>query len=228
MPTSTFIQLYTELAARLNDPSNTLWTLAQIKRYVNGAVTWWDAHGGYWVVVDQTSIVPVSNQLTYPLPTAITNPRQILRILKRTSSKTDQATVDIATNSYSAASSTPISEPWSDFNAARIVFHNGQGRLLLYDFLMTTDTIAIMYKQDHGALISDTDSTDVPPDVIYSYGRYLAHNEMAGKVSEQDRKYHLEEREAAWREANDLIGPAMRQMNPDVVLKQNNAVLADW
>lgn len=227
MPTSTFITLYQELSARLNDTTNTVWTLAQVKRYVNGAVSYWDMLGGYIVAVDQTSIVPVSNQLSYNLPTAITNPRQILRILKRTSIKADQAVVDLSA-SYSAASSTPISEPWSDFEAGRIVFSGGQGKLLLYDFLMTTDTVAIMYKTTHPALVNDSDTTDVPPEAIYAYGRYLAHNEQAGKVSENDRKYHLEEREAALRDANEIFAMAMRQQMPDMILKQSGAVLADW
>lgn len=222
----TFWYLINELSGRLNNSGGILWTTDQIKRYVNGAISYWDASGGYAIAIDQT-MTTVLNQQTYNLPAAITDLRQVVAILRRTSTTTDILTPDLST-SYNHVVGPAIQEVWQDITAFRLTQNGSQVKLLLRNPFAITDVIAIVYKTNHAALSADTDTTVVAPEFIYAFGKYLAHTELASNASEQDRKFHVQERESALRDALKLMDVAMRWQNLDPILQKGFSIPSNW
>lgn len=220
----TFYSLYRELQNRLKGSALAIWSVDDLKRYVNGAIQFWDANGGYVVTID-TTLATVLNQKTYNLPATITSIRQVLRVLKRTTNTADLTTADLST-SYTG---TPVvQEPWQEVTDFTLTQTGSTVKMLLRNPFATTELVAVVYKNVHTYLVNDTDTTDVDPEYIYTYGRFLAHNEAAQNVSNEDRKFHVEEREAALRDSLKLLDVALRVKTLNPYMQQSPALPADW
>lgn len=222
----TLYSLVSALAIRLNDPAGVIYESAKLKDYINAAVSYWDSNGGYIVAIDQ-SMVTVDNQHTYNLPSAITSPRQVLRVLRRRSVPADLAVADLSTG-YNHATGQVIVEPWQDMTAFKMTVNGTTVKMLLATPLASTDVIGVVYKTSHAIMVNDTDTTDVSPEFIYAYARYLAHNEMASRAGQEDRKYHVEERDAALRDTLKILDVAMRNQTLDPILQKAFPLVADW
>lgn len=220
----TFYSLYRTLAKRLRDPNGNIWTADELKECVNGAIQYWDSHGGYAIAITAPLTI-VDSQLTYNLPAAITSLRNVVRVLKRSSSTTDLTTADLSTG---YAGTPVIEEVWHDVTAFKLTQNGSTVKLLLRTAFATTDVVAVVYKTYHAVLAADTDTTEVDPEFIYTFGRYLAHNLAAGNVSQEDRKFHVEEREAALRDARILLDVALRARTLNPYVQQQSSIPADW
>jgi len=197
MPTVSFVTLQTELSARLQDPSNVDYALADVKRWINGAVRhYWDI-GGYAEVTDQATLVVVADVVEYTLPAAITRADQVISI-----------SVEEDTG-----------EPYTAVTTARLIENAGTlpttaptVKMLLDSALSQTAgrKIRIVYKAPYGALSADGDLTEVPAEFIYTYAQYLAHTEKATNTNDAGNKAHQALADRALRDLNAL-GFTMRR-----------------
>jgi hypothetical protein len=190
-----FDALYTELAARLNDPAHDIWTADRVKACVNGAICHFDDLGGFVEATDETTDV-VADGVEYELPDVITDPSQVVEVSIE-------------------PSATGI--PWTIYGRWSVIANAGVCTLILPEPFpeIAGSAVRIVYLARHPALADDDDETDAPAEFIYAWGQFLAHNEAAGRSSQAARQQHLEEAKRGFDLAN-AMAPSLLPRHPAV------------
>jgi hypothetical protein len=188
---STFTTLKTELAARLADPTNVVWTSAQVGRFVNGAIEVFNERGGYKLVEDE-SLTTSGTVTSYTLPAAITNSNQVLDV------SIEQATGDPYWRLVS----------W---------YASGTGTCTLRLRDLPSEVgkkIRVLYRADHPQL-TGSDNSLVPSEWIYAYGKFLAHEEALSSPTIANNDWHSKEAKRAWDVATALL-PSILPRRPSI------------
>lgn len=196
-----FSTLYQQLGRRLNDSptADGVWTLERKKQFVNDAIAHAYTLGWYREILDETTTV-TANAVEYTLPAAIATMRQVIEITLEQGTNEPYAGIrGYDPRLVESASGLPTA------SGARV-------KLLLGTAFPTAGKIIrIRYKAAFPSLSADADVTEVPAELIYLFGKYLAHAEKCSLQSEADRKLHIEERNAALAELRALgFGAPMR------------------
>src|SRR5574337_290957 len=152
-----FSVLYAELATRLNDPTNLQYSVANCKRYINGAITEYNARGGYEPRVDETKVV-IADTYEYALPTWVTEAQDV----KRISVRQGAAATDPFVKKTEWHVTGDITSPGGVLTF-KVVFPG-----ILPESV--GNIIRIEGETSYPALTADTDKTDVPSEFIYEYG----------------------------------------------------------
>ncbi len=180
-----FVDLYTELAARLNDSTHTLWPLPRKKAFVNGSIRHYNDVGGFRYVTDESLLV-VANQTEYALPAGIISP---------------DALISVSVEGSGAGSA------YTEYTRRRVIANGPTCKLVLSAPFSEAagKKIRVVYQGAFADLSADADATDVPSEFLYAYGKFLAHDEAAGRPDQAARQWHLDEAKRAFDVANVML-----------------------
>jgi hypothetical protein len=188
---TSLVALVTELAARLQDASHTLWSLDQKKRFINAAIRLANEWGAYRLVKDE-SLVVIANTVEYPLPAALSNDRALVRV-----------SVEGLTG-----------YPYNPHAAWEVVENHVYGSgvenvsltlLLPRPFPETPgQKIRLEYAAPHQELTADSDTTSLPAEYILAYALFMAHQETRADAS-VDRRYHTDQAQQWYQIAQNLL-----------------------
>lgn len=177
----TFLELQAGLSEHLDDDGNQIYELTKVQSWINQAIEHLSGLGFVRTMVD-TSVTTTAGTLTYNAPAGITNKHQIARVQLLQSGGTYE---DVQFGLVTDSSGLP---------------DNPTEVLIELDDDPGTTTMRVIYEAAHPTLTDDNDECELPAQLIYMYGSYLAHRWAAQQRSQIDRKFHIEERNAALQE----------------------------
>ncbi len=161
-----FSVIYAELGSRLGDTAHAVWTLAQKKRFVNGAIRHANEAGLRRLVVDETTLDVTASTTEYTLPNTVANKDMLLAVYIEPDASGD---------------------PWREENMwtvyeSRTYTNSVEAVSLKLKFdeeLPDTagSDIRLLFLASHQELSADADTTSIPTEYLYDYAMYLAYSE---------------------------------------------------
>jgi len=165
------------LSKRLDDPTNAVYSEADIVDFINWAIRALAGYGFRRLVVAQPQSVG-NNE--YELDVDELHASDIVRVRVLDAYGSEQDTTFYA---YEDSGTLPTTK-----TTVRIRLESSVGN---------TDTIKAFCAVPHPALVNTSDVCEIPTEPLLLYAAYLAHSKSAQNKSQIDRKFHIEERDTA-------------------------------